>query len=332
MPRPPAVARVLERVTATSRSHQMFHPGELVLVACSGGPDSMCLLHSMNLLRRLLRIKVGVFHFDHRLRPDSGKDATYVKRAATGLRLPLHLVEADSRPRRGQSVEDWAHQARLAAMGSALRESGAARMAIGHTLDDQAETVLIALIRGGGPDAVAGIRPAMGPFVQPLIDVSREEVEAFLRALRLRPRRDPTNRDTRMLRNAVRLKGIPGLQRAVGREIAGPFARSAALLRADAEFVREAAAEHVEELVEDTRDGVTLSARDLSGMPRALGSRVAGQAMLRCGVLATAEAVEGVLDLAAGRAGRKRDLPGGLKAVRDREYVRLSRSSPEGAG
>src|SRR5256885_1355169 len=111
--RPPAVARVLERVTATIREHDMFASGDRVLVAVSGGPDSTCLLYSLHLLRRLFRIELEVFHFDHRLRPDSGKDAAYVKRTAEKLRLPFHLRAADSKPAKGESVEAWARLHRL---------------------------------------------------------------------------------------------------------------------------------------------------------------------------------------------------------------------------
>src|SRR5436190_3511899 len=92
--RPPSVARVLERVTATVREHEMFAPGDLVLVMVSGGPDSTCLLSSLHLLRRLLRIRPMAMHFDHGLRPDSPKDAEYVRRLATRLRLPFVLRSA----------------------------------------------------------------------------------------------------------------------------------------------------------------------------------------------------------------------------------------------
>ena len=78
--RPPAVAKVLERVTKTAREHDLFAPGDLILVSCSGGPDSVCLLYSLWYLRRLFRIRLAVFHFDHKLRPDSAKDAVYVRR------------------------------------------------------------------------------------------------------------------------------------------------------------------------------------------------------------------------------------------------------------
>jgi len=329
MPRPPAVARVLERVKATARTHQMFLPGEAVLVAVSGGPDSVCLLHALVELRRLFRIDPGVFHFDHRLRPDSAEDAGYVRRTADRLRLPFFLRSAETRPDHGESVEDWAHRARLGGLALAMREAGAARGALAHTADDQAETVLLALIRGGGLDAVAGIRPAQGPFVRPLIEVSRAEVEAFCRARHLRPRLDPTNRDTRLLRNAVRLKVLPALERAVGRDVRPTLARSAALLRRDADELERRATEALVELLEEEPEGVRLPATALDTLPVAISSRVARAAVYRCGAVPTQDDVDGILDLAAGRPGRRRDLTGGLLAARDREYVSISRTSPE---
>ena len=167
--RPPAVARVLERVTATAREHGMFGPGQLVMVMVSGGPDSLCLLHSLHLLRRLLKIKLTVVHVDHRLRPDSAKDAAYVRRAAEKLGVPFVLRSAAGAPPKGESVEAWARTVRYAAATDAAQVAGADRIATGHTLDDQAETVLIQLVRGAGPHGVAGIRPAGRQMVRPLI-------------------------------------------------------------------------------------------------------------------------------------------------------------------
>ena len=108
MRRPPAVARVLERVTRTAREHEMFAKGDTVLVSVSGGPDSVCLLYSLWHLRRLFAIRLEVFHFDHRLRADSAKDAEYVGRLADRLKLPFHLRSTDDGPRKGESVEAWA--------------------------------------------------------------------------------------------------------------------------------------------------------------------------------------------------------------------------------
>jgi len=329
MSRSPAVARVLERVTATARRYEMFLPGQTVLVSVSGGPDSVCLLYSLHGLRRLLRIKLEAFHLDHRIRRDSAKDAEYVRRLADRLKLPFHIRACEFEPQKGESLEAWGRAMRMYYSAEVRRETGAERLAEGHTLDDQAETVLIALIRGGGLDALGGIEPSLGGEVQPLIEVSRTEVEAFCRSLRLRPRRDPTNLDTRLLRNAVRLKVLPAIERSVGREVRATLARTADTIRQDEHFLKRQAFEATEELVEEQPGGFGIDAAGLLTVPRPIAARVVRDLMYRLKVTPTTEAIEAVLDLAAGRPGRRRDLAGGLVASRDREYVSLSRPSPE---
>jgi len=328
--RPPAVARVNERVTKTAREHDMFAPGDKVLVAVSGGPDSMCLLHSLTQLKRLLRIKVAVFHFDHRLRPDSSADARYVERAATKLGAPFHLAVAESQPSKGESVEDWAHRARTRALAFALRDADAQKAAIAHTLDDQAESLLLALIQGGGLDAAAGLRPTSGPYCRPLLDTTREEVEAFCRSLRLRPHIDPTNVDTSLLRNAVRHKVLPALEQGVDREVKATLARTAGNLREDADLLQDLAVRHYEDLFEETPEGFELPAVALRSLPRALRTRVVRASLYKVGARASSEHIEAILDLASGRPGRERHLSGGLLAERGREYVRVSRDRSNG--
>jgi len=338
MRRPPAVARVLERVTKTAREHEMFAPGDRVLVCVSGGPDSVCLLYALWHLRRLFRIRLEVFHFDHRLRRDSSKDADYVRRLAERLKLPFHLRIAGEGPRKGQSVEAWATVARGNAANEVRKAIGSRVIAEGHTLDDQAETVLLNLIRGGGLEAITGIWPGGaeegGVHVQPLIDVERGEVEAFCRALHLRPRLDPTNRDPRHPRNAIRMKVIPHLERVTGRGVKRPITRSADLLRADRLELYRVAIETMERVVTDVdQREQRFDAAALRSLPKPVASRIVRLAVYRVMSIAevpwTKEAVEGVLDLAAGRPGRRRDLPNGLKARREREYVSVSRTSPE---
>ena len=342
MRRPPAVARVLERVTKTAREHEMFHEGDLVLVSVSGGPDSVCLLYSLWYLRRLFKIRLEVFHFDHRLRKDSAKDAEYVRRLAERLKLPFHARAADDAPRKGVSVEAWATVARMNAANDVRRSIGARMWAEGHTLNDQAETILLNLIRGGGLEAITGIWPGGAQedstIVQPLIDVERDEIVAFCRALHLRPRRDPMNEDTRLLRNAIRIKVLPAIERGTGREVTRSIARSGDLLRADRMELHGAAIHALSTVLEGPlngpRDRVRLDAAALRSLPKPIASRVVRLAVYR--VMAsddvapwTREAVEAVLDLAGGRVGRRRDLPNGLNARREREYVSVSRTSPE---
>ncbi len=329
--RPPAVARVLARATATIREHEMVAPGQSVVAAVSGGPDSLCMLYTLHELRRLLKFSLAVFHLDHRLRPGSEADADYVRRVAERLKVPAHMRRAAGEPAKGESVEDWAHRARFGALALVLRDAGADRAAIAHTRDDQAETVLLAAIRGGGLDAMAGIRPVHGPYIRPLLDVPRADVEAFCRSLRLRPRTDPTNRDTRLLRNAVRLTAIPYIERATRREVRDALARTAGLLRDDADELQRLAVAAEGDVVEEREEGFALAAAPLLAIPRAVSSRVVRSVLYRAGYLPSAEVVDALLDLAAGRPGRRRDLPGPSTATRVRGYVLLPRTSPEGA-
>ncbi|HWC32260.1 MAG TPA: tRNA lysidine(34) synthetase TilS [Actinomycetota bacterium] len=341
---PPAVARVVERVTATVRRHGMFDPGETVVVACSGGPDSVCLLHTLHRLRRLFRIRLAVFHFDHRLRDGSADDAAYVERQAERLKVPLLRREAIDAPTPGQSIEAWARLARYAALTEEARGIDAPRAAVGHTLDDQAETVLLGITRGGGIDAVAGMPPVGTapprgfPIVRPLLETTRDEVRAFCRALRLRPREDPSNLDRRFLRNRLRHEVLPALEASLDRNVKVTLARIAENVRSDAEYLDAVASREAKHVTTVGEREVLLDAARLAALPEPVGVRVVQQALRVAAAAAGGSDVDagaahltGVLDLAAGRPGRRVDLPGGLLALRTREYVRVS-SASDGRG
>ena len=330
--RPPAVARVLTKVTATVREHDMTAPGDRVLVMVSGGPDSVCLLYSLWHLRRLLRIQLEVFHFDHRLRSDSGADAAYVRRVADRLRLPFHLEIASDEPGHGMSVEMWATSRRWHAANEVRRAVGAATMAEGHTLDDQVETVLMNLIRGTGIEGMAGIEPGgreTTAWIQPLFDVRRHETDAFCRSLHLRPRRDPMNEERRYLRAALRLDVLPAIEAATGREVAEPIARTASVLRGELALLRAQTFDAYERLVVGTAGEETrIDALGLGELPEQVALRVIRLATynaLAMGDTAafTNDTMRAVLDLAKGRPGRSRDLPMGRVAERDRTHVTI---------
>jgi tRNA(Ile)-lysidine synthase len=325
--RPPAVAKVLERLTATVRRHDLLSRGSTVVVAVSGGQDSVCLLHSLHRLRRLFGIELVCFHFDHRLRSGSPGEALYVLNQAARLDVPFVLRKAASRPASGDSVEAWARGERYTALREVVESHGGGRAAVGHTQDDQAETVLLALVRGGGLDAVSGMAPFNPPVVRPLLDVTREETGAFCRSLGLRPRHDPMNDDPAFLRVAVRTTVIPALEAAMGRNVRATLARTASLLQDDAAFLRAVAADEAPR----TLEGLDLKAERLAALPRAVASRVVRAVLLAAGLLPEQPHVVAVLDLATARVGTQVELPGGLLARRVREYVRVLRPSPEGS-
>jgi tRNA(Ile)-lysidine synthase len=323
--RPPQLARVIERVTHTARDNAMFAVGDRVLAWVSGGPDSVCLLEVLVRLRRLFRIEVEVFHLDHGLRAGAASDAAYVRRRAAALGVPCHVAAPASALSRGASVEQWARRERRAAAGRIAAEVGATRSALGHTMDDRAETVLLGLVRGWGLDGLTGIEPVAGRIVRPLLDVRREETAAACRSLGLRPRLDPTNDDTTYLRNAIRHDVLPVLATATDRDPVPAIARSAELLRADAALLDELAAGLGDAALE--RDGERWSLRTdaLVDLAAPVASRVVRRALATAGLAWSASSIDGILDLARGRPGRRVALGDGWTARRARTHVVLER-------
>jgi tRNA(Ile)-lysidine synthase len=307
----------------------MFEPRAAVVVAVSGGPDSLCLLHSLVRLRRLLAIRPVCFHFDHRLRPGSDADARYVRRHARQLGVEFVLRQAQSQPGRGESVEAWARTERYRALFRVVEEREASAAVVGHTMDDQAETVLLALVRGGSLDALAGMQPVSLPVVRPLLETTQEDTVAFCRALRLRPRRDPMNQDTSYLRVALRRQVIPLLEQRLGRNVRVTVARTASLLRADAEFLDRLADEAADEIVQPAGDDERRLLLDpLRDTTVPLAARVVRSVLLDLGLVPEAAHIQAVLDLAGRRPGSRISLPFGLIARREQAYVRVLRPSP----
>jgi tRNA(Ile)-lysidine synthase len=174
--------------------------------------------------------------------------------------------------------------------------------------------------------------------VRPLLETTRDEVEAFCRSLRLRPRRDPTNRDPRFLRNRLRHEVLPLLERRLDRGVKATVARTAANVREDASFLEALASAAARDAVTVDDVEVRIDASALAALPPPVATRVVLQALRLASAVGGewapdpgAAHVRGVVDLASGRPGRRLDLPGRLLAVRAREYVRLVRASPEQA-
>ncbi|WP_242393076.1 tRNA lysidine(34) synthetase TilS [Anaeromyxobacter oryzisoli] len=219
-----------ERVLGTLQRRRLLTPSDRVLVALSAGPDSTALVAVLAALRDAGHLgSVSALHVDHGLRAGGDEDAAAAR--ATCARFGVAFESVRVVVGRG-NVEAQARRARYAALRAAAARTGATRIATGHTRGDQAETVLLRLLRGAGARGLGGIPPRRGAIVRPLIDRSRAEGLAYLADLGLSWREDPTNASPRFARNRVRHELLPAI-RALAPAIERTLARTADLLRAD---------------------------------------------------------------------------------------------------
>ncbi|OGO31766.1 MAG: tRNA lysidine(34) synthetase TilS, partial [Chloroflexi bacterium RBG_16_56_11] len=242
-----------QRVLRFIREHGLVPGGEKLLVAVSGGPDSVCLLHILAGLRKELGMELHVAHLNHRLRgAASGADATYVTGLARRLRIPATVASRDVKAYRSRhhlSLEEAAREVRYAFLGEVADAIGAARVAVGHTADDHVETVLMHLIRGSGTRGLRGLLPrvrwpAAGhdlTVIRPLLELTRAETAAYCRRYRLRPRADASNLAPEPFRNRIRHHLLPELRKYNPR-VAEALMRTARLAADDFDFIDSEAA------------------------------------------------------------------------------------------
>jgi tRNA(Ile)-lysidine synthase len=206
----------LNRISATVESFGMIEKGEHVVCAVSGGPDSTALLVSLNELSALQNLTLSIAHVNHRLRgAESGRDAEHTRKLAQRLDLPFYLFEADVKnlaAQRGLSIQEAAREVRDSFFRSLLQEVQAQKIATGHTATDNAETFLMRVIVGSGPQGLSGIPPVNLPYIRPLIEVTRHDVEAYLEEKGEAYIIDSSNSDPKYLRNRIRNETIPLLR------------------------------------------------------------------------------------------------------------------------
>jgi tRNA(Ile)-lysidine synthase len=270
-----------DQVERTLRRHAMLAGGETVLVAVSGGADSVALLHLLLGLAADWRLTLHVLHVDHQLRADSDRDADFVRALGTRLGVPVDVaaVTVDAR----ESLEAAARAARYAALEAHATRIGAHRIAVGHTADDQAETVLMRLVQGAGVRGLAGIPPVRGRIIRPLIELRRAALESELRRAQLSWIDDPTNRDPKFLRNRIRHELLPLLTDAYQPEIVGALGRVASLARDTITTLDGVAGTELDRLGDWDDGAVTLPLDLLRALPRQLSAEILRQAAARLG-------------------------------------------------
>jgi tRNA(Ile)-lysidine synthase len=329
----PAVAAVrlgVRRCLAGALAGGGLAAGDLVLAACSGGADSLALAAALAFEAPRLGLDAGGVTVDHGLQAGSAEQAARVTKTLAALGLdPVQSVAVTVR-RPGAGPEAAAREARYAALDRAAGATGAAAILLGHTLDDQAETVLLGLARGSGARSLAGMPERNGRCLRPLLGVSRAQTRAACAAQGLEPWDDPQNADPGFARSRVRHRVLPVLEAELGPGVTEALARTAGQLRADADFLDALAEKQTER--SDRLPSGDLPLDLVAGLPEAIRSRVLRNAAIAAGCPAgalTAAHVAGLDALATGWRGQRWiDLPGGIRG--QRRYGKLLLRAREG--
>jgi len=312
------VASLAVRVIDAIQRQHLAPSGARVLVAVSGGADSIALLHLLHSLRATgVLVLAGSAHLNHQLRGrDSDEDEAFCRAVSAELGVPFLSEAADVATRAREekrSIEDAARRARYAFLERAADTLGADVIATAHTREDQAETFLLRMLRGAGSRGLGGIRPRTGRVIRPLLGITRDELRAFLAESGVAFREDATNSDVRIPRNRIRHELLPLLESQFCRGIVDVLARAAELARRDEDFLTRQAIDLARRIVLSENDSETrLAAVPMAAAHPALGSRVALAALERyAGRRAIGSGhVERLLELAARTSDGALSLPG----------------------
>ncbi|MCS7197895.1 MAG: tRNA lysidine(34) synthetase TilS [Candidatus Bipolaricaulota bacterium] len=321
---------MLDQVRKTITRYVMLQACDRVLVAVSGGVDSVVLLHVLQELKKELKLSLAVAHFDHGIRPDSAQDAEFVSKLARSLRLKLYTERADV-PAYAQahklSLEVAARELRYQFLEKIAQAHKFNKIALGHTLNDQAETLLMRLLRGSGLEGLAGIPPVRSSehcqYIRPLIECSRQQIEAYAKTHKLRWREDPTNYDTRILRNKIRHELIPILKE-YNPNLLEALGRTARLLGQAAQHLeREADQAFRELLIKKNAHELMLDLKKFFRLSEYLQALVLRRAVFalqpQCEL--GADHIETVLSWASRRGAGELSLPAGVRVLRRHDQI-----------
>src|SRR5438445_5716146 len=264
---PAALSKLVRSLLACMQSKELLRPGDRVGVAVSGGADSVALLLLLLELQEKLGIVLSVVHFNHKLRGKaSDADEAFVAKLAAKHGLDFHsasvYVAKKAKDERA-NLEDAARRARYDYFRSLVESGTCTKIAVAHTADDQAETVLAHILRGTGLAGLGGIHPVAGPVIRPLLGIRRNDLRNFLRAREQTWREDATNRDTKRMRARIRKKLLPLLEKQFQRAIVEHLATLADLAREDEAFLEAIAKERVSALSQKRDEGARIAVNDL---------------------------------------------------------------------
>lgn len=310
----PAVADV-RRSVREAWAEVSLAKGASVAIACSGGPDSLALVVASIFEARKLDLKINVVFVNHNLQPNSDKVAHKYAKLVSSLGADLVEVIDVKVTERKLGMEAAARKARYLAIDEFAKKHTAVFTMLGHTLDDQAETVLLGLARGSGAKSISGM-PLLSPdkkYLRPLLGIRRTTTVQFCKDSNLSPWQDPQNKDTKFLRVKVRKNVVPVLEKELGPGVAEALARTAGILQEDVDFIDSQAEALFKRTAKVLATEIQLDVANLEKSPIALSNRVVHKALVLLGAEPSRTAVQSVMLLVTNWHGQK---PLALPAVR----------------
>ncbi len=310
--------------------HHLISYGDKIVAGVSGGADSVCLLHLLNECRERWNLSLVVVHVKHGIRgEEADEDAVFVEKMAARFSLPFFSPEGDVpalAAEWGMSEEEAGRKFRYEQMEKIRKEQKADAIAVAHHRDDQAETVLFRLFRGSGVRGLSGMLPRKGRIIRPLLFAGRREIEDFLRQQGYVWREDSTNCDMAYSRNRIRKELLPRIEETINARAGQHIADTAGDVAAWRGYIEKMAGQAAEEILENINGEITLKTDSYCRQDEVIQKEI-----LR---LFLEKALPGVRDvsrihynklheLISQETGKELDLPGGVKAVRDYDRVRL---------
>jgi tRNA(Ile)-lysidine synthase len=269
---------ILETVKKTIRRFNLFKRGDKILIACSGGADSVCLLHVLLELRKDWEFELAVGHFNHKIRQESDEDEKFVEKISRKYSLPFYSVSKDVKlyaEERGKNLEEAGRELRYNFLRKTTDKIGSARIATAHTMNDQAETVLMRILRGRGPRGLAGIFPVVDDIiVRPLLRVERKEVEYYLSRKEIAYRVDKSNFDPAFLRNRIRMELLPYLLENYGPGLVSSLGRTAEIISEEDAELEKIAYEKAQTMIRTEEKHISLDLARLRSLSLVLQRRV----------------------------------------------------------
>jgi len=325
----------IDKVIATSRKYDMISEGETILAGISGGPDSICLLHALHKMKDAFKLNITALYIDHGLRPDETcSEIEFCKDICKNLNLPFMQKSIDVKScakEQKLNMQEAARQLRYRIFDETSYEINARKIALGHTADDQAETLIMRLLRGSGPTGLSGIPPVRGNIIRPLIEIGRGEIGRFLDAEKIAYIIDSSNLKKDYLRNRIRLSIMPMLKE-LNPAVIETLSKTAAIFRDEERYFEFIVTKTLMKLITrktDLRIELFLSPFEI--MDKVIMRRVLRRAIDETKGLRGISFIhiEDIIELVKqGDAGDRLYLPGGIRVIKKYSTILLTSEPP----